>query len=124
MRKATEKLRAWVLDDAGYAESESGRFRIKSRTSDKKVRVKGEDGKVHSVKVPIKEVAFWSKDYFDRSRHERAKVVEKSRAAIARGDADAAVLRSSVRYAKWIGNTYLDSFSRNSPAFLNSTGLM
>lgn len=24
----------------------------------------------------------------------------------------------------WIGNTYLDSFSRNSPAFLNSTGLM
>lgn len=100
VRKATEKLRAWVLDDAGYAESESGRFRIKSRISDKKVRVKGEDGKVHSVKVPIKEVAFWSKDYFDRSRHERAKVVEKSRAAIARGDADAAVLRSSVRYAK------------------------
>lgn len=100
VRKAAKKLRAWVLDDAGYAESESGRFRIKSRVSDKKVQVKGEDGKAHSVKVPIKEVAFWSKDYFDRSRHERAKVVEKSRAAIARGDADAAVLRSSVRYAK------------------------
>lgn len=100
VRKAAKKLRAWVLDDAGYAESESGRFRIKSRISDKKVQVKGEDGKVRSVKVPIKEVAFWSKDYFDRSRHERAKVVERSRAAIARGDADAAVLRSSVRYAK------------------------
>lgn len=24
----------------------------------------------------------------------------------------------------WIGNIYLDSFSRDSPAFLNSTGLM
>lgn len=31
------------------------------------------------------------------------------------------VVRGRVR---WIGNTYLDSFSRNSPAFLNSTGLM
>ena len=100
VRKATKGLKAWVLDDADYAESESGRFRIKSRISDKRVRIKGDDGKTHEVRVPIKEVAFWSKDYFDRSRHERAKVIEKSRAAVARGDADAAVLRSSVRYAR------------------------
>ena len=36
--------------------------------------------------VPVKEVAFWSRDYFERSRHEREKVVERSRAAVERGD--------------------------------------
>ena len=50
--------------------------------------------------VPVKEVACWSRDFFERSRRERAKVVEKSRAAIARGDMSASVARSSVRYVK------------------------
>lgn len=99
VRKATKGLKSWVLDDAGYEESASGSFKIKSRISEKAVYVAGEDGKRRRVMVPVKEVAFWSRDYFERSRCERAKVVEKSRAAVARGDLSSAA-KTSVRYAK------------------------
>lgn len=100
VRKATKGLKSWVLDDAGYEESASGSFKIKSRISEKAVYVAGEDGKRRRVTVPAKEVAFWSRDYFERSRRERAKVVEKSRAAVARGDLSSAAAKTSVRYAK------------------------
>lgn len=100
VRRATRGLRAWVLDDEGYKESGSGRFKVKSRIADKAVYVTGEDGKRRRVMVPVKEVAFWSRDFFERSRRERAKVVERSRAAIERGDCSGAASRSSVKYAK------------------------
>ena len=100
VRKATEGLKSWVLDDAGYEVSASGSFKLKSRISEKAVYVAGEDGKRRRVMVPVKEVAFWSRDYFERSRRERAKVVEKSRAAVARGDMSSAAAKTSVRYAK------------------------
>ena len=41
-----------------------------------------------------------SRDYFERSRAKRAKVIEKSKAALARRDAQVALARSSVRYTK------------------------
>lgn len=100
VRKATRELREWVLDGAGYAESGSGRFKVKSRIADKAVHVTGEDGKRRRVMVPVKEVAFWSRDFCERARHERAKVIEKSKAAIARGDTSSAVARSSAKYAE------------------------
>lgn len=100
VRKAAKGLKSWVLNEAGYEESVSGNFKIKSRIGEKIVYVTGEDGKRHKVKIPVKEVAFWSRDFYERARLERAKVIEKSRAAIARGDCSGAVARSSVRYAK------------------------
>ena len=100
VRKATKNLREWVLDGAGYTESESGRFKVKSRIADKAVYVEGDDGRRRRVMVPVKEVAFWSRGFYERARHERAKVIEKSRAAIERGDCSGSVSRSSVRYAK------------------------
>ena len=100
VREAAKGLRSWVLDDAGYEESASGSFEIKSRISEKAACVAGEDGKGRRVVVPVKEVAFWSRDYFERSRCERARVVEKSGAAVARGDLSPAAAKTSVRYAK------------------------
>ena len=100
VRKATKELKGWVLDEEGYREPGSGDFRCKSRIADKAVYVVGEDGKKHKVMVPVKEVAFWSRDFFERARHERAKVIEKTRAAIARGDMSGVVARSSAKYAK------------------------
>ncbi len=100
VRKAAKSLKEWVLDDAGYVESEPGRFKVKSRISDKAVYVVNPEGGKERVMVPVKEVAFWSRDFFERARHEREKVVEKSKAAIARGDMSAAVARSAARYAK------------------------
>ena len=100
VRKATGGLKAWVLDESGYEADEAGTFKVKSRISGKAVYVVGEDGRRRRETVPVKEVAFWSRDYFERSRREREKVVEKSRAAIARGDCSSAAARSSARYAK------------------------
>ena len=100
VRKATRALKAWVLDEEGYEESGSGRFKVKSGIADKAVYVTGGDGRRRKVMVPVKEVAFWSRDFFERSRRERAKVVEKTRAALARGDMSGAVSRSSAKYAK------------------------
>ena len=100
VRKATKGLKSWVLDDAGYEESAPGSFKIKSRVSEKAVYVAGGDGRRRRVMVPVKEVAFWSRDYFERSRRERERVVEKSRAAVARGDLSSAAAKTSVRYAK------------------------
>ena len=100
VRRATRELKAWVLDEQGYAESEPGRFKVQGRIADKAVYVTGEGGKRKRVMVPVKEVAFWSRDFYERARRERAKVIEKSRAAIERGDMSSAVARSSAKYAK------------------------
>ena len=100
VRKATKKLKSWVLDEKDYTSNESGSFKIKSRISDKTVTITAEDGKKKSIKVPIKEVAFWSKDFFDKSRYERERVIEKSRAAIESGEMASACAKTSIRYAK------------------------
>lgn len=100
VRKARRGLKEWVLDPEGYAASPSGDFRVKSRVADKPVYVEGPGGGRRRVLVPVREVAFWSRDYFERSRAERAKVVEKSRAAIERGDMSGVVSRSAARYAR------------------------
>ena len=100
VRGADRGLKSWVLDEGGYAANGAGTFKMKSRVGEKAVYVAGEDGRRRRVMVPVKQVAFWSKRYADRSRTERARVVEKSLRAIERGDAASAASRSGVRYAK------------------------
>lgn len=100
VRRATKSLKAWVLSDQDYTENESKTFKIKSRQSYKEITVEDENGSKHKERIAVKQVAFWSRDFFERSRHERAKVVEKSKAAIERGDMASAKAHSSVRYTK------------------------
>ena len=100
VRKAPKELKNWVLEQEDYNVNESETFKIKSRLANKIVHIEGPDGKKKQVEIPVKEVAFWSKDFFDRSRHERAKVIEKSTAAVARADYASAHAHSSIRYAK------------------------
>ena len=100
VRRADAGLRSWVLADEGYASNEEGTYKVKSRIGEKAVYVTGEDGRRKRVMVPVKQVAFWSRRYAERGRAERAKVVEKSLRAIARGDAARAYERSSSLYAR------------------------
>ena len=100
VRKAPKELKNWVLEQADYDVNTDETFKIKSRFANKIVTVEGPDGKKKRVEIPVKEVAFWSKDFFDRSRYERAKVIEKSTSAIARADYSSAHAHSSIRYAK------------------------
>lgn len=100
VRKASQTLISWVTDETGYISNSSESFKIKSRLAQKAVYVKDTQGKKHKVMVPVKVVAFWSKDYFERARHEREKVIEKSLAALKRNDVAAALARSSAKYTK------------------------
>lgn len=70
----------------GCAANAAGKYRVKSRIGEKAVYVTGEDGRRRRIMVPVKQVAFWSREFAERSRAERAKFVEKSVRAIARGD--------------------------------------
>lgn len=100
VRGADRGTRDWVLADEGYAANASGSFRVKSRQAERAVSVTGADGRRRRVGVPVKQVAFWSRDFAERSRHERSKVVEKSLRALERGDAGRGLARSGARYAK------------------------
>lgn len=100
VRKASKKLKMWVLDESDYIPNSSHSFKIKSHISEKIITVVGQDGKKHSVSIPIKEVAFWSKDFFERSRYERERVIEKSYAAIKNNEMSSASAKTSIRYTK------------------------
>lgn len=100
VRGADRELKGWVLSDEGYAANAEGTYKVKSRVGEKAVYVAGEDGRRRRVMVPVKQVAFWSRNFAERSAAERAKVVEKSARAIERGDAARAYERSSSRYAR------------------------
>ena len=100
VRGDDRELKSWVLSEEGYAANAAGTWKVKSRIGERAVYVTGEDGRRRRVMVPVKQVAFWSRDFAERSRAERAKVVEKSLRAIERGDAARAYERSSSRYAR------------------------
>lgn len=79
--KSRRELREWVLSDGGYDVRGDGEFKMKSRQDVKLVKVPREDsrdGKAHEVEVPVLVVAFWSREYAERARHEREKVLQKS----------------------------------------------
>ena len=84
--RSTSALRSWVLDDEGYAGPADGEFRIKSRQDNKVVHLKEVDTfdcKSRFEDVEVKVVAMWSRKYAERARHERERVLEKSRQLVA-----------------------------------------
>lgn len=86
--KSDKALKAWVLDEAGYAaKTEDGRrFKSKSKQGYKTVHLKAGDtasGKPKDVRVDVKYVAFWSERHERRARHDRERAIEKARKLIA-----------------------------------------
>lgn len=85
--KSTSALRRWALEDGGYAGQDGGEFRLKSRQDSKVVHLKGADtadGRPKDIDVEVKVVAMWSRKYAERARHERERVLEKSRQLVER----------------------------------------
>ncbi|MDO4539178.1 MAG: IS1634 family transposase [Coriobacteriales bacterium] len=84
--KSNSEYKRWALSEEGYRESPDGEFRIKSRQADKVVHLKEVDtfdGRRRDEDVEVKVVAMWSRKYAERARHEREKVLEKSRQLVA-----------------------------------------
>lgn len=84
--KSCRELREWVISEDGYSVGADGAFKMKSRQDVKVVKVSGEDsadGREHFVEIGVQVVAFWSRKYAARARHERERVLEKSRQLVA-----------------------------------------
>lgn len=81
-------LKAWVLDEAGYAHGSEGgyRFKSKSRQGRKTVHLEAADpasGRAEDVDVEVKYVAFWSERYERRARRDRERAIERARRLVA-----------------------------------------
>ena len=79
--KSKRELRDWVLSDKGYKVKDNGEFKMKARQDTKTIKVSKEDsydGKEHTLDIEVLVVAFWSRKYAARARHEREKTLEKS----------------------------------------------
>lgn len=118
--KSASALRRWVLDDEGYSGPEGGEFRIKSRQDSKVVHL-GEvdtfDCKRRDEDVEVKVVAMWSRKYAERARHERERVLERSRQLVANpGAYTRATHYGAARYVKGV------TFDRKTGEVLTEAG--
>ena len=100
VRKATADLKKWVLTEKGYSYNADNTYKRKSRISEKTIFVEDVNGKKHAETITVKEVAFWSKDHFDKARAERERIIAKSVGAIENGEMNAAIIHSKARYVK------------------------
>ena len=106
--KSPAELREWAVSDEGYSERGEG-FKVKSRQGWKTVTLKAgdsDDDKSHRLKVPVKQVAFWSEKYARRAEHDRAEAVAKARELAA----DPAKYDASIHYgaAKYLDGLAVD----------------
>lgn len=84
--KSTKSLRDWVISEVGYpSSSDNADFKIKSKYEKKAVHLRAEDtdsGKPKDDEIDVKVVAFFSRKYQLRARHEREAAIAKARELI------------------------------------------
>jgi transposase len=71
-KKSDKITKAWILDESGYAWNTAGTFKVKSQIRTRKIRA--EDGSTQEIKEKI--VCYWSKNHYERERHENEKFIE------------------------------------------------
>lgn len=76
---SSKTVKSWILDDIGYTWNESKTFKVKSQIRTRKV--KAEDGTFKEITEKL--VCFWSKNHYDRERHENEKFVEYLESVVA-----------------------------------------
>jgi transposase len=96
VRHATTELKDWILDISGYRGDED--FSIKERLAEKHVYVADPSGKKKKVPLLVRQIVFWSKDFAEHSKAERAKVIAKSLGHIASNSVSTAKAHTAVRY--------------------------
>lgn len=108
--KSTKALRAWVCSEKGYAEYGEDGFKMKSRQDTKTIHLKAtdcEDGHAHDVDMETKTVAFWSRKYAERARHEREETIRRARELVSNPSA----YSSATHYgaAKYVEGLHVDA---------------
>ena len=78
IRGADQEFKQYVLEQTGYrANGENSK--CKSRIYPKEITFTDAQGKKKKIRVAQKQVVFYSQDYADKARYERARTVEKAR---------------------------------------------
>lgn len=75
---ADAAFKSYVLDEEGYRVAESGDFKIKSRKINRRITVTTSDGKKAQTEVDEKQVIFWSRDYAEKAKADRAEALRKA----------------------------------------------
>ena len=89
IRKGSEKLKEYVLDDTGYTDRDGKPlkkdfdYKVKSRIEVREIQVTMKNGSQKSVLIDEKQVVFWSEKYAKKARTERAETIKKALDVIA-----------------------------------------
>lgn len=77
VRGANKELKDYVLDDEGYRQIGED-YKIKSRIYPREISVMDIHGKAKKVRVDEKQIIFYSRDYDNRAKAERAPAIQKA----------------------------------------------
>jgi transposase len=89
IRKGSEKFKKYVLDDAGYKDSDGKalkpdfEYKVKSRIEVREIQVTMKNGSKKAKLIDEKQVVFWSKNYADKARSEREEIISRAYEIIA-----------------------------------------
>jgi len=78
-KKSDKAVKSWILDDNDYVWNDTRTFKVKSQLRTRKI--KAEDGSQQEITEKL--VCFWSKNHYDRERHENEKFIEYLESVIA-----------------------------------------
>ena len=106
IRMADAAFKSYVLEEQGYKVSKDGDFKIKSRRTHRKITVTTADGKKARAEVDEKQVFFWSRDYADKAKADRAESLQKALSLIE--EPSKYTRASSLGAAKYVKNIAYD----------------
>lgn len=78
-KKSDKNVKAWILDETGYCWNNTQTFKVKSQIRTR--IIKAEDGSLREITEKL--VCYWSKNHYERERHENAKFIEYLESVIA-----------------------------------------
>ena len=81
-KSSDKKTKAWILDEKGYEWNKSRTFKVKSMIRKRKVK----DGNGKFVEITEKLICFWSKNHYEKERHENEKFIQYLESVIANPD--------------------------------------
>lgn len=76
-RQASGELKAWIRDNSGYKSNGNDSLRVKSRLFSKTILARDAAGQAVRVELPMKGVAFWARDLYEKNWSERAVIIEE-----------------------------------------------
>lgn len=89
IRRNSDTFKKYVLDDAGYTDSDGKtlktdyEYKIKSRIEVREIQVTMKNGSKKTKLIDEKQVVFWSKNYADKAKEERDETISRAHDVIA-----------------------------------------